>query len=116
MRVMLFNSSIVEAKRDVLEAGNLYPRIGIASIASYLLQRGTSVSILDPDAYKLDILQIKERVKQDKPDIVGLPAFTEEICDANEIAKAVKEADYDILTVVGGPHPSAIPRQTLEEF
>jgi radical SAM superfamily enzyme YgiQ (UPF0313 family) len=113
---MLFNSSIVEAKRDVLEAGNLYPRIGIASIASYLLQRGTSVSILDPDAYKLDILQIKERVKQEKPDIVGLPAFTEEICDANEIAKAVKEADSDILTVVGGPHPSAIPRQTLEEF
>lgn len=113
---MLFNSSIVEAKKDVLEAGDLYPRIGIASIASYLLQEGISVSILDPDAYKLDIEQIKERVKQEKPDIVGLPAFTEEVCGANEIAKAVKEVDSGILTVVGGPHPSAIPAQTLEEF
>jgi radical SAM superfamily enzyme YgiQ (UPF0313 family) len=113
---MLFNSSTVEPKKDVLEAGNLYPRIGIASIASYLLDNGMSVSIMDPDAYKLDVEQIRDRVKQEKPDVVGLPAFTEEVCDANEIAKAVKEVNPDILTVVGGPHPSAIPMQTLEEF
>lgn len=116
MRVMLFNSSIVGAKKDVLEAGNLYPRIGIASIASHLLQNGISVSILDPDAYKLGIEQIKEQVKREKPDIVGLPAFTEEVCDANEIAKAVKKVNSGILTVIGGPHPSAIPTETLKEF
>ncbi len=113
---MLFNSSILGEKKDVLEAGNLCPRIGIASIASFLLQNGVSVSILDPDAYKLDIEQIKKRVKQEKPDIVGLPAFTEEIHSANDMARAIKEVNSDILTVVGGPHPSAIPMQTLEEF
>jgi len=116
MRVILFNSSIVEAKKDVLEAGNLYPWIGIASITSHLLQNGISVSILDSDAYKLDIEQIRERARQKKPDIVGLPAFTEEVCGANEIAKAVKEVNSNIITVVGGPHPSAIPVQTLKEF
>lgn len=115
-RVILFNSCIVGAKKDVLEAENLYPRIGIASIASYLLQNGVSVIILDPDAYKIDIEQIKERVKLENPDMVGLPAFTEEVCGANEIAKAVKEVNPDILTVVGGPHPSALPTQTLKEF
>ena len=115
-RVILFNSSVLGSKKDVFEAGNLYPRIGIASIASFLLQNGISVSILDPDASKLDIKQIMEIMNKEKPDIVGLPAFTEEVFDANTIAKAVKEVASEILTIVGGPHPSALPKETLEEF
>lgn len=94
----------------------VYPRIGIGSIAAQLKKNGSSVTVIDPEASRLDINKIKELVTEIKPQVVGFPAFTEEINDANEIAKAIKEFSADIKTVVGGPHPSAIPIETLREF
>ncbi|MFQ6062887.1 MAG: hypothetical protein ACE5J9_06900 [Methanosarcinales archaeon] len=46
--ILLFNSPITLGKKDALEMGNLYPRIGIASIAAYLLEKGIEVSVIDP--------------------------------------------------------------------
>lgn len=93
-----------------------YPRIGIASIAAQLNKNGSSVKVIDPEAHKLGLPQIRELIGEMKPDVVGFPAFTEEINDAHEIAKAIKDESSDIKTVVGGPHPSAIPIETLREF
>ena len=38
------------------------------------------------------------------------------IYDANEFAGFVKNIFPDVLTVIGGPHASALPGETLEEF
>jgi len=51
-----------------------------------------------------------------QPDIVGIPAYTEEIFDAAIIAERVKEVSPGTTVLVGGPHPSAIPEETLNEF
>ena len=48
--------------------------------------------------------------------IVGIPAYTEEIHDAAYTAKITKEVNPEIITVVCGPHASAIPAETLQEF
>lgn len=114
--VLLFNSSRFQEKKDILEMSGVYPRIGIASIASQLKRNNVPVEIVDPEVHKMSLRQIKELVERMKPEIVGLPAFTEEIIDAHEIAKAVKEIDSNIKTLVGGPHPSAIATETLDEF
>ncbi len=112
--VLLFNSPIVKHKRDQLEMGNLYPRIGIASIASTLLRNGVEVGIVDPEIE--DLPDIINRIHKFKPDIVGIPAYTEEIHDAAYTSATIKKIDGEILTVIGGPHSSAIPIETLKEF
>jgi len=35
-------------KKDALEMEGLYPRIGISSIAAYILEKGIEVNIIDP--------------------------------------------------------------------
>lgn len=114
--VLLFNSTTISRGADIVDIGDSYPRVGVASIASYLQQHGIKVNIIDPHAEKLGLKEIKDKVMKIRPDIVGLSAYTEEICDAAEIAKTIKEATPHTVTVVGGPHVSAIPTQTLHEF
>ena len=96
--------------------GNIYPRIGIGSIAAFLLHNGQEVQILDPELTRLNLDQIKSEIRKVKPDLVGLPAYTEEIHQAANLAKAIKDVNPKIITVVGGPHASAEPVQVLTEF
>jgi len=114
--VLLFNSSIWQKKRDPFEMENLYPRIGIASIAACLQENGIEVYVIDPEAEGLDYSGVKSRISKTSPGIVGIPAYTEEVHDAAYTAKLVKEINPDIVTVIGGPHASAIPFETLKEF
>lgn len=116
MDVVLFNSSAIGSKEDVIEMSGAYPRIGIAAIAAYLLENDINVKIIDPELKQLTIEEIKKEVVRLNPDIIGLPAYTEEINNAAIIARAVKEVSPDTKLVVGGPHPSAIPVETLQEF
>ena len=115
-KVVLFNSPINNEKKDVLEMSGSYPRIGIASIAAYLLKKGIEVNIIDPNAEKLNVEKIKNKISKLNPDIVGFPAFTEEIHNTAYTAKIIKEVNQEITTVIGGPHASAIPIETLQEF
>ncbi len=111
-RVLIFNSPLIRDKMDKVEEGNDTPRIGIASISAYLLERGISVNIIDSQ----DINTIKTKLIEDSPDIVGIPAYTPEINDSAYTASVVKEVIPEVTIVVGGPHPSAMVKETLEEF
>jgi len=115
-KVLLFNAPIVLEKKDVLEMESIYPRISIASLAAYILQNNINVSIIDPQASDLSPEDVKDRVRKLNPNFVGISAFTEEIHDANYTAELVKQIDPNITTVIGGPHSSAMPIETLKEF
>jgi len=113
-KVLLFNSPIIKEKMDKLEMGNAFPRIGIASIAAYLKEKGIKVKVFDPTGESSS--KITLTLRRFNPDIVGIPSFTSEIYDANETARFVKKINPKIFSVVGGAHPSALPRRTLGEF
>lgn len=116
MTVLLFNSPRIGEAKDIFEMGSIYPRIGIASIGAHLRSHGHNVKILEPRLSQGGLDNTLEEVKRAKPDIVGIPAFTEEVHQASELAKLVKKVDPGITIVVGGPHPSAEPVLTLNEF
>lgn len=82
MRVLLFNSSGTGQKADVFEMGNVFPRIGIASIAVRLLGHGQGVKIIDPEVQTLNPNQVKNEVRRFKPDIVGFTVYIEEVHQA----------------------------------
>ena len=51
-----------------------------------------------------------------KPDIVGLAGpFTCQISNTIKVSKLVKEVNSKILTVVGGPHVTLVPKEFLDE-
>ncbi|MBU3957254.1 B12-binding domain-containing radical SAM protein [Patescibacteria group bacterium] len=113
-KVLLFNSPIIKEKMDRLEMGNTFPRIGISSIAAHLRESGIKIKVFDPIGESSR--KITSIVKRFDPDIVGIPAYTSEIYAANETARFIKKINPKIFTIVGGAHPSALPKRTLEEF
>ena len=59
--------------------------------------------------------QIKQQIQERKPDIVGIAGpFTCQIEHALKISSLVKDVDSSILTVVGGPHVTVMPKEFLD--
>jgi radical SAM superfamily enzyme YgiQ (UPF0313 family) len=114
MRVLLClpTNQLVKDKKQLIE---VFPNIGLAYIGAYLLRNGIDVKILDPRLDNLSLKEFKKEFIKYKPDIIGFSSYTEEIPDLINMIKNVKEIDKDCLTVLGGPHASALPIQTLKE-
>ena len=90
------------------------PPMGIAYLAAVLRNSGFDVELFDAEALNLSIDEIVEHVKQKNPDIIGITCTTPLIYGAVEICNRIKESNQRIVTILGGPHISAMPRQTME--
>ncbi|MDP2325769.1 MAG: radical SAM protein, partial [Gammaproteobacteria bacterium] len=94
-----------------------FGRTALAYLAGYLRQfEGFEVSIIDAKFERLDFAATMARIRAIGPDVVGLTAFTNEIKPAAFLAHLVKKELPGCVTVVGGPHVTAIPKETLAEF
>ncbi|MBU0599910.1 MAG: B12-binding domain-containing radical SAM protein [Candidatus Omnitrophica bacterium] len=90
--------------------------LGIAYLAAYLEKQGITTEIFDMNVcYNPFQLYIKI-LDNLNPSFVGISAFTIDIIKANEIAKLTKNSNKDIVTIIGGVHATALPKETLEEF
>ena len=93
----------------------IYPTLGLATIAATALQRGHEVEILDLSWRPYNFELIRNRIIQTKPDIVGITATTPLMNQLRDISVLVKDISKNILVIGGGPHPSALPEETLQE-
>ncbi|RLJ09699.1 MAG: hypothetical protein DRP15_02775 [Candidatus Aenigmatarchaeota archaeon] len=86
------------------------PPLGIGYISAYLRERGIKTKIIDT-TFKPFFKFIEKNVK--KADIVGIYASTVMINDSFKVAEIAKS--YEVpLVVMGGPHPSVLPEETLK--
>ena len=127
MKVLLINPPQLFYPGSDPPAGNL--PLGQMYIAAVLDKAGCKTEILDAfmtDSSFLkvgDVLEvgmpygkIKEDIRKRKPDIVGIASpFTSQAENAIRVGNIVKEIEPSILTVVGGPHVTAVPVEFLEE-
>ncbi len=111
------------------ESKGTHPPIGIAYIAAYLEREGYECAIIDSVVegyeheepvgdsiirYGLTFDEIRRRVAEYKPDLVGVSnLFSSSAEDSIRVCSTVKSVDREILTMIGGPHPSAIPEHPL---
>ncbi len=95
----------------VLENAGYQAEILDAFMADYEFQKNSgSINVGMP--YE----QIKEEIHRRKPDIAGIAGpFTCQIENSIKVTNLVKEVDSSILTVVGGPHVTTVPKGFLEE-
>jgi len=93
----------------------IYPTLGLATIAATVLQRGHKVEILDLSWRPYDFELIRNRILEVKYDIIGITATTPLMNQLRDISVLVKDISKNIRVIGGGPHPSALPEETLQE-
>lgn len=101
---------------ELKDAGSLYPSLGIASIAAIALQENHVVQVLDAEALKIDITEIKRRVKNFAPDLVGMQAFFTTQNKVIALAEMVKSLSSSIIVVVGGVHMTLFKEEFMENL
>ena len=86
---------------------------GLASLSSYAKSQGfTDVNLIDLRA--LDDWEDYRRVLAErKPDVLGLTMMSVDYNPVCDSAKIAKEVNPNVITVVGGAHPTAEPDSVL---
>jgi len=89
------------------------PPIGILYIAAHLMKyTDHEVAVLDAHLDDLNHDDMEDYIRNYKPDIVGVAAYTSAFLDTIEIARRTKRVDSDIFVVIGGPHARVFPAET----
>jgi len=114
-RVLLINAPAEHIKERHYEQPDM-PRIGLAYLASYLLASGIECEVIDAKYEKLNKREVTEIIIKKAPDAIGFTAMTTEIIDSAHLASKIKKELPDAVIIVGGPHASALPQETLKEF
>lgn len=115
-RVCLVNPPVIAVLEPWYDTP-AFGRTALAYLAGYLRQyEGFSIHIIDAKFERLNFDQVRERLRQLQPHVVGFTAFTNEIKPAAYQAALLKMDLPETVTVVGGPHITALPKETLAEF
>ena len=101
---------------DLAGAGSSLPSLGILILAAVTRQKGFPTTLVDAAALNLNPDRLLERVTSAQPDVLGLSATTFSIYHAAAFAARVKELLPNITVIIGGPHVSAAPLETMERF
>ncbi len=124
-RILLVSPAYTLYYKDVRRC---LPPLGLVSLAAFLEKEGYELNILDvategyynvvPDGeyvtYGLGEEDIKKRIKEFNPDIVGVSCiFSTQSDNAIKIFRIAKEINPKILTLTGGSHPTYSAEETL---
>ena len=92
--------------------------LGLASIAAYLRKKDKdiNISIIDAWAENLEFEELKNRILKTQADIIGVYLVSPIYNKGKNTIKICREALPNSLIIAGGPHPSALPQETLKDI
>lgn len=93
----------------------IHPTLGLLMTAAAARARGHRVEILDLSYRRYDYRLVEERLRKDKPDVVGITCTTPLMNQARDISVLAKSVSRDIRVVAGGTHVSSLPLESLRE-
>lgn len=116
MKVLFLNPPFTEYAGLEGHGGKALP-LNLAYLAAYLRQErpDVEISVLDCEAQEINYEQIKDEIIKILPDIVAITAPTPAFAQVLEVCRIIKEISPRIITVLGGPHPTALPKETTAE-
>lgn len=115
---MFVNSplSLKERYGALAQAGGIEPPFGLCYLAATLRKKGYRVSIVDAETLQISCEQTVNLVLEKNPKYVAITGVTASIYNVAEIAKRIKQFDKKIITIVGGPHITSLPLETMKIF
>jgi anaerobic magnesium-protoporphyrin IX monomethyl ester cyclase len=117
MRVLLIYPPISIEERyssEIGHAGGKQIPLGIYYLASYLRQHKHDVRIIDAEALDLSNEKILTVAHDFHPQVTGISSTTVAFHRALNVADFLKEKLPDIITVIGGPHPTAAVEDVMQ--
>jgi radical SAM superfamily enzyme YgiQ (UPF0313 family) len=112
MKICLISPPYNSAVKSVVGVSS--PPLGLAYIAS-VLRQNHEVKIIDSNVLNYTISDVERELRSFNPDVVGITSVTPSIYEAYKVAETAKKVREDCKVVLGGPHATFMPRQTMEE-
>lgn len=112
MRVLLITPPY---HAGVLESAGSWPHLGFLYIANELRKAGYEVIYYDAMTKKHSYQDIRDRIKKLSPQVVASTAYTSSVNAAMETLKVAKKVNKEIITVIGGVHPTFCYEEILQE-
>ena len=92
------------------------PPPGIGYLLAIAKKNGIKAKFIDMVTSKVHAEELYHFINISKPTLVGFGALTIQIKHAGVIAKEIKNRFPKTLVCAGGMHPTAMPKETLDEF
>lgn len=117
-KIVLVNPPLTLEERygTLAKGGTSLPPLGLTILAAVLRENNIPVAIVDAAVLNLSYKEGLEYILSQEPGYVGFTAVTVSVHKAAKLAKMVKKANPNIITLIGGPHLTAIPIETMELF
>jgi len=95
---------------------HIQPSIGLGILTNLLRNNGHKVYLLDFLKLKFNRRKLKEFIDIEQPDIIGFQCYTFDIFKVKDYAEFIKQNFSNIKIILGGPHPTTLPEETLDFF
>ena len=95
--------------------GLLREPVGLYYLAGVLNSQGISTSLMDFNLELPSRTSFVEHLQHAKPKIIGITSYTFNLSVAQRIVEEIRRVLPEALTVLGGVHASALPKETIAE-
>lgn len=96
--------------------GSNVPSLGILMLAAVAREAGCSSTVVDASSLGLTTEELLGRLLEARPEVLCLSATTLAIGSAAAFALAAKQSLPALTVIVGGPHVTAVPHETMNRF
>jgi len=110
---MRFALIVPNTRRRRRRLWSMLPSRGLLSLAAVLRERGHHVAYIDADFEDLSEAGVLRHVSASGADVVGVTMNTFQAARGAALVAAIRRRRRGIVTVVGGPHPSAMAAELL---
>ncbi|MFQ5999040.1 MAG: B12-binding domain-containing radical SAM protein, partial [Candidatus Bathyarchaeia archaeon] len=91
------------------------PPMSLMYLGASLEQAGLSVEILDANLFDMSMPQIQHEIGKRSIDFIGATCTTATVKNGMRIVNRARKALPDVVTALGGVHPTFLPARTLQE-
>jgi anaerobic magnesium-protoporphyrin IX monomethyl ester cyclase len=111
---LTFSPPLLKSRYEVLSEST-WPPLGVLYLASYIRSRTDGIDVRVTDGCKVGYAATVEDIKKSDPDIIGISFLTTTAHGALQLARDARRLHPKALIVMGGPHATALPVETLKE-
>lgn len=113
--VLVYPPVEVEGRYKSVATGHEVPPQPLICLGAVLRQNNITCSLIDANALGLNLEQLITKILDLFPEFVGITAPTMLISTAAKITAELKKR-ANVVTLVGGPHMSAVPFETMRLY
>lgn len=116
MRILLVNPPWQLDQNSVYsKTGAIYPPLGLTSMATVMDKAGLPTDILDAWGMGMGLERFQDELLKRRPDVLGITAYTTTVLQSLAAARKAKDILPGITVVMGGPHPTIMPDEMMEQ-